>query len=302
MSARAKTTEPAVKWETYGVTEAERALATNDNNRNLNIDVVRSYARDMLAGEWGATGEAIKFAKSGKMLDGQHRLRAVVEAGESDPDIAVTFLTVYGLDDSTQKLLDTGRRRSQADALQLEGVRNASQVAAAGRLVIRYDEHEMSMAATGRRAAVTNAAMFEWLEQHPEFEPFVGQHISQVRRTELPPGPLMAAYWILSRRDPYKAGAFITELITLEDQGAGSPVLALHRANRSIKATRQRMFGNQWLAMILKAWNKYRAGESAGLIRVRMNEKFPYAVFDDDLLFDDAGDQVEAGDGERVSV
>ncbi len=42
---------------------ARRWLGRNTHNRRIRLRVVAAYARDMSAGNWHITGEAIKFGK-----------------------------------------------------------------------------------------------------------------------------------------------------------------------------------------------------------------------------------------------
>jgi hypothetical protein len=63
------TPELAAKW-----------LELNDHNRGVVTARVDQYAADMRRGEWRVNGEAIKISADGKILDGQHRLLAVLEA------------------------------------------------------------------------------------------------------------------------------------------------------------------------------------------------------------------------------
>ena len=66
--------------------EAARFLEKNTNNRALTEQQVRYYAQQMKAGEWTYDGQPIRFAEDGQLLDGQHRLTALVESN-------TTFLT-----------------------------------------------------------------------------------------------------------------------------------------------------------------------------------------------------------------
>ena len=60
---------------------AEKYLEQNTNNyRRMNRNKVSIYARDMKNGSWQTNGEAIKFNKRGELVDGQHRLKAIMEA------------------------------------------------------------------------------------------------------------------------------------------------------------------------------------------------------------------------------
>lgn len=68
---------------------ATQMLAKNEDNRKVNDKRVSAYASIMLNGGWMATGQPIIVSKEGMLIDGQHRLNAVVRAG-----VAVDFLVV----------------------------------------------------------------------------------------------------------------------------------------------------------------------------------------------------------------
>jgi len=69
---------------------------TNDSNpRGINKKVVSQYASDMRSGLWQTTHQGIAFSKDklsdpGKLIDGQHRLSAIVSVG-FPVSIVVTF-------------------------------------------------------------------------------------------------------------------------------------------------------------------------------------------------------------------
>lgn len=68
------------KVETITPDIAKTMLGENVNNRRISHDNVNMFAREMRNGEWRFNGEAIKFSKDGRLLDGQHRLLAVIAA------------------------------------------------------------------------------------------------------------------------------------------------------------------------------------------------------------------------------
>lgn len=62
--------------------EAEEYLSRNDvNNRTINLEKVKVFADDMKKGKWQLNGEAIRFNEMGTLVDGQHRLMAIIKAG-----------------------------------------------------------------------------------------------------------------------------------------------------------------------------------------------------------------------------
>lgn len=95
---------------------ASRWLEGNTHNRNKREQLVHSYARDLEAGAWGFNGETVKFAADGTLLDGQHRLMAIVRAKKP-----ALLLVVSGLPRSAQKTIDTGAARKFADQLGMDG-------------------------------------------------------------------------------------------------------------------------------------------------------------------------------------
>jgi hypothetical protein len=105
----------------------------NDHNRGCEDRRIGMYAREMRAGHWMFTGEAIKVARDGTLLDGQHRLWALLEAG-----ITLPLLVITGLDPRAQEVMDQGMPRRLNDALQIRGEPDPNNLAAALRVVAHY--------------------------------------------------------------------------------------------------------------------------------------------------------------------
>lgn len=61
----------------------------HERNRTVSWPRVKTISRDMKAGAWKLTHQAICFGGDGKLIDGQHRLYAVVDA-----DVTVPMLVV----------------------------------------------------------------------------------------------------------------------------------------------------------------------------------------------------------------
>jgi hypothetical protein len=78
--------------------------------------VVRSFAEAMRRGEWLVTHQGIAFDVNGVLVDGQHRLAAVIEA---DQPVEMTVFTE--VPEGAFDVLDTGKRRTAADVLAIEG-------------------------------------------------------------------------------------------------------------------------------------------------------------------------------------
>ena len=88
----------------------------NYNNRNIRKGHVQNLASRILRGEWKLTPQGIILHTSGRLLDGQHRLLAIVQA---DTPVVTTVFTVS--DESVFKTLDQGAKRSMADISGVDG-------------------------------------------------------------------------------------------------------------------------------------------------------------------------------------
>lgn len=97
---------------------AEMLTHNIENNRKINDDRVRSYADDMKNGKWMVTGQAIQFDENGTLIDGQHRLYAIVKA-----KTPVRMMVVSNLPTETIKVIDTMQARTVS---QIERMQNSS--------------------------------------------------------------------------------------------------------------------------------------------------------------------------------
>lgn len=114
--------------------EARKFLANNPSNRHISENEVAKLAADMKEGRWMITHQGIAISKTGRLLDGQHRLTAVIKAG-----IPVRMMVTFNVDEDAVEAIDRGRRRSIADVFTFEGeepwMRQPAVVAAASLLV-----------------------------------------------------------------------------------------------------------------------------------------------------------------------
>ena len=83
---------------------------------------IKRYAQLMVSGEWALTHQGIAVSTEGKLIDGQHRLEAIIYAKESlGVDVTVKLAVVTGLAPSVFDILDQGRNRKAKDAFAIEG-------------------------------------------------------------------------------------------------------------------------------------------------------------------------------------
>lgn len=92
---------------------AEALLAKNFGNRKLRDHWASELAKMIEKGEWNLTHQAIAIATNGRLLDGQHRLTAIVKAKQTVP-----VVLAENCDPETFLAIDKGVKRSTADSIE----------------------------------------------------------------------------------------------------------------------------------------------------------------------------------------
>jgi hypothetical protein len=119
-AATAKTTtDQDIKLVNMTVPWAEELMKNNKGNRRIRKNHVRALALEILEGRWQKTPDAIGLRVDGRVGNGQHRLLALIEAGKVNPDIVLPMYLCTGITDDEFRRLDTGIKRSAADALTI---------------------------------------------------------------------------------------------------------------------------------------------------------------------------------------
>jgi hypothetical protein len=116
------------RWVDISPEKAAAWLANNFRNRPVVQDVIDAYARDMSAGVWIPTHQGIAFNNREELIDGQHRLMAIVKA-QRTVRMMVTYnlpAEIEGHEMTTMDAIDRGRTRTVADQLKIQhGLKDA---------------------------------------------------------------------------------------------------------------------------------------------------------------------------------
>lgn len=261
------TPELATKW-----------LEGNTDNRPISDTRVTRYATDMAAGQWLLTHQAIAFTDSGRILDGQHRLWAIIQAGTP-----VTLMVSRGCDPATFTVIDLNKTRSQSDALAIAGIAESYRLPGLLKIVRLYDEHRNDLW-DNRNSWISNeeaVAMAQKVGQPAIDAALVAREIRRVARA----GPLPAygaATYLIAREsgitpeqqktmfwEPYATGVGL---------GKGDPRLALKRTvdrNYVGKAGSSPHITRPYLGSMLKAWNAFASGKDVQVLAFRSGENMP---------------------------
>lgn len=251
------TAQPTAEIYTVTPAIAKRWLSRNVRNRKIKPGSINAYARDMIAGKWRLTGEAIKFDTNGALADGQNRLHAVIKANASVP-----MLVVRGIDPDAQLVMDSGVKRSVMDQLVMNGTKNPAVLAAAARFAL--SEPAAGFITDGiPKTTVTNSEIAEFIEDQGEAllqAAEIAQHYYPA--IDMPPSVLAVAWMNFANIDIVAAGEFFSSIADMKTGGAGDARLAFARRLGTIRKNRERVPQVAYLSLIFRAWNAWRSNQT----------------------------------------
>lgn len=156
---------PRAEWVRITPDIADKYLGCNQKNRRLGVKHVNQLSSDMKSDNYLVTGDTIKFDRSGRLIDGQHRLHAILSS-----QTAQTMLVVRDLDPMVQTVIDAQKRRSAADALGFAlDASNATTLAAIARLDATIQSSKNPTVLTGAKGpSLTNTEVIEWVTNNAD--------------------------------------------------------------------------------------------------------------------------------------
>lgn len=161
-------TEPTSKIETITPAIAQEWLdKSSTDNRPLSWAVINSYADTMKNGNWLVNGEAITFDDKGNLLNGHHRLRAVIASAT-----AIQSYVVRGVDHKAFSTYDCGRNRTFGQLITMQGESNGNNVAAIVRTYLVLNKgHEIHEASDYDKKNLheTNKTMVDFYLKNKKF-------------------------------------------------------------------------------------------------------------------------------------
>lgn len=245
---------------------AERWLGKNVKNRNLKPGKLAQYTRDMAAGRWQLTGEAIKFDTAGNLLDGQNRLNAVIASGATVP-----FFVVRGIDPSAQDVMDSGAPRSPGDALGLHGFLGGNRIAAVLNVYTCWDQglYVHAMAAPDSKQKLTNSEIVALACERPDLVEAT-RFAMRIQRSlpGVPVGAVALTYHLFADIDADDAEEFFSRIVNLTTAGKGDPVHTLVKRLGEYRDKRETLRASTALYLIIRAWNACRSGETLHAMKI----------------------------------
>lgn len=253
-------------------------LECNSRNRPFKPAAIKSYAKQMAAGTFYDTGEAVIFNASGALNDGQNRLMAVIRSGAT---IVTDVRFGVSADIKVLGATDTGKIRTGADTFFIDGQTNNTNLSAVVDLAIRYERGDKNFSET-----ITNGDRLDFVEANPDVVDAAHKGGAYHRHfRSIPPRAYGFCFFLCARRSPADAEIFFDRFATgIGIDRRDDPAHALRQYIINF-ASRTEGHGVRrdirlYIAAIFKAWNVERDGKRLGNLRLVLTgekrEDFPW--------------------------
>lgn len=254
---------------------AEVMLSKNIFNRKTSPRAIRSYSEAMSSGNWMCNGESIVFDNKGNLVDGQHRLKAVVRSGED-----IVFNVIRGVKAKAFDTFNQGIKRSVGQIFELnsEIYVNGTILAATLKAInIYYTQQSlkdcMDVQFTPQLAEelrLSNKGCQESVKYSKNFKrPLVSATL------------IATLHYVFSKIDKVQAVVFLNAFLT-GDCGDHKDILKLRNHFLDIKMndkTKGMMRNRTFVGgVIIKAWNSFRANKKMHNFEYKKGEQFPKAI------------------------
>lgn len=257
------TTAPNITVEDVMITptQAKELLREDINSRNRRIDwkLVDLYARMMLAGEWTFVGDPIRMSITGRLLDGQNRMQALVISGTSQ-----RFLMIKGLPDESQTYMDIGKRRTTADVFTMNTIAYPVLSAAIVTLLLRYSRGKI----LDNGYKIASSEVLAYYGEHAT-EIDAAARVASSTKALVPVSPaILGMVHVLASRlaDPFVVNEFFETLRSGTNMAPGSPILAARNWFQRRKTADLRFKRFDALFVLARAWNGW--GQNEELSRI----------------------------------
>ena len=240
--------ELQIQLEEITPNRAAEYLKYNKSNRRLVNNRVEFYQRQMEKGQWKLTGDAIK-SNSIDLVDGQHRLQAIVRSG-----VTLKMVVVRNLDNDVFDVLDTGRTRQAGDVLSAYGYANVYLLASGGRYLYFIERKQVPYS-----TQLPNSDILQTVNRHRDM---VSLALDMQSHKFARSGVIIAALYWLTQCSKTKGEAFTEAFMTGLDLKVTSPIYQLRERlinDRTLIASkRNRVIV---IAMMFRTFNNWIANK-----------------------------------------
>lgn len=274
-------------------------------NRHFSTAAAANYAKAMLRGEWMLNPDGLKFARDSEgrewMIDGQTRIGAYMIASEEyerlngRPMDPIKFYVFRDVPHELFRVLDTGRKRTISQTLQMLGVPNYTVISSALRYVHLWftvpDQKRWRNA-----ESLTNTQIESLLHDYPDiitdsYKISSAANACGMSKSALVISAFLIRYYVpeatysVDADSPSPLETFIKDIRVGAGLADNDPVLVTrnYMVNRGISRLRRQDASTKMgvtevmfhMMLILRAWNHRARGKTISSITWRPEQEIP---------------------------
>jgi hypothetical protein len=256
-------------------TTAEKIFKERCSNRPLHLPTARIYAKAMEVGKWKASSQ-ISFC-NGRLDDGQHRMMASMISGKDFEG------SVYYHDEpDTFAVFDSGRKRSNADVLSINGKKYGQNLSSCLQVLEKINSKSGLPKGVGgqSRVLIQPYEIMDVLDKYPDVEYSVAQVYNNQKYNSLPSASASALHYVIRKalggEHKHLVDIFIVDkLFKGLELKEDDPVYALRKHLQNLKRIcttgAQAIPHHDLFFGGIHIWNKWIVGKPCRLLRIPNN-------------------------------
>jgi hypothetical protein len=246
--------------ETIGPELATAYLRLNKMNRQPAVRAVEKLANDMAKGNWYLTGDTIKFDNDGILIDGQHRLMAVIRCG-----IPQQFLVVRNVAKEAKIATDTGKPRVLSNVLEFDNCKNSKETAGITKAAYEFHYGKQNL-----QRVTSHFEMIKFLNEHPEIHESASWNASNRKFFgTIGPMPVWGTMHFTTGTISHEMRDEYFSLFKLPPQNAKHPItVARNTLTMNYKRGRFTASRNWVWAVAIKSWNAMVENREVSMFKI----------------------------------
>lgn len=237
---------------------AEGLLEKNPKNRTLSDRRILAYKTEMDNHQWMFTHQGIAVDEDGHLVDGQHRLAALIRSGR-----CLDMILIEGLPRSVFSYIDRGKNRNARDLFQIEGYAVPDAIAAAARIAMLFERNNVHANMLKTRSIVSLDSMLEYVRKHESFSEDIKDALKwKTLQIYIGKAFLGGLYFSFKRKDPELAKEFYSLLNSGAIADENSVILQCRNKLINEKMNSNHRYLNPAYigGLLVNAWNHLRDG------------------------------------------
>jgi hypothetical protein len=259
---------------------AEKYLATNiGHQRNVTMSHQLHLRQQMERGQWMMTGEPIIFDDQGRLIDGQHRLRALIAAG-----MTIEFVVTRGVSADSFVAINRGKSRSNANIFAIHGTKNHTALASCVAGVLNY-RRALAVVKTKDGKTITGGSLNSYIR--PSSADLIAEYDNTPQKYDdavhiamgvkkICPMSIASTSAALAIIDAKHTTAEVLDFWERLRKGAGleedDPILTLRNKLTSNGESKSKLSGSVLQMLVIKAWNAHIMGKPLSQLKAMQNE------------------------------